>query len=1189
MMLNDFLFHEADKFIGDNTMKKSEKLLCDRANVLSKYILDEAIGKSDITKFIDTFHQNITWYSTGCKSVYSGINEVKHFVANNFISSNCRYNIIDQKLKAYPINDMFCYVCGGIKIKFSNVDGTSENTISRYITCIWCEDDGDLRLYHVHFSAQDDTPVGDILVRRSAAEENNILLKQKLQETSKTLEQMNNQLSILANNICGGVTVCELDEKFTIISASEGFFPLIGYSKDELTNSLSNTMESLFVENDLAHTKLEIQEQLKNGNKFNVEYRIRRKDGSVVTIMDNGVVLPADVSTDLPRVLSVLTDITHQKELETELKLCGKRYEVAMYSSDIAMFEYDVLTKDLSLFGDLSDMYGINSVIANGPETFVRMGIISKEYAADYLEMYRQIHSGMLQASCFVTTNDKNGVSHDYLLSLTNVFDDSGKPIRAIGVRKNVSNMRQLRQEQDYAKTMTAEQHLVYEVNVSRDLIINCDEEWSNTTGIKNIRTFSDLKTAAIRKLIAPEFHEVIRQKLSSEFIIEAYEHGQKVITFEYKEKFVGKEVQWHKQVVNIIKDAITGEIFARGYVSNIHNKKMKELKSTDDRKLYEAMLARATTLYEVNVTQDVFIGGHEDWSSLFGIQPTDCYSDMIFELTHKVIHPEDVKGFQEAYLRDNILKAQEEGKFQIVYDYRRPDKTGEFIWVRCTLHLYEDPQNNDVKGHSYLENINDDKCKEIQLIYNAEHDYLTTLYNKSATEKYITNFLESSEGKVGKHAYFIIDLDNFKSINDNFGHAFGDAVLSRSAANLKELFRDIDILGRIGGDEFAVLIKNISSAKAAYNKAKEICQKLFDSFNKEDAVFTVSASIGVALYPTHGKTYTELYQNSDTALYISKEKGRNRYTTYNNNMEPMVSKTNEIDVKEHIEPKVFESNIVEYVFKVIYETNNKALAISLVLELLGKHYNVSRAYIFEYTKDGTAMSNTFEWCNISISPQKDNLQDVPNDGLSDYPTLFEPDGIMLLTNVDNTSPVVRRLLEPQGIVSMLQFGIYKKDKFVGFIGFDECEYVWEPTKREITDLQSIANILSVFLQEMRSVEKINEMRNISMSIIHALDSYAYVCDPENFEILFINNKTQELIEGITPGCICYKIIRGQDQPCGNCPMIEMIKNGVDKYSMDIFNHHINICVNATSSWIDWIDGKRACLINSIDITRFKK
>lgn len=1163
--------------------------MCDKALELTKAVyLDESdINCLDV--LIDKFHGDITWRATNCRSMLSGISTIKQYLIEEFKNRSDLYRLKDAAFAVYPLSDKFCYVCSDVTMLPKVESANDIPNIMQHTTYIWGYVDGDLFLHHVHISVDDDTITSDSAIKTALVERNNALLEQRLRERTHMLNEKTDELERLANNVFGGVIICNFDDKFTIKYASDGFFPLIGYSRTEFEGTLSSSLGSLLTDNDAKRICMDIHEQLNSKNSFSIEYRINKKDGSVITVLDNGVLLPKKDNDDTTYLQSILTDITAQKEVETNLRISEKRYEVALQASEISIFEYNLLTKDLTLFGGISDMYGITSVIPNGPETFVRTGIIDAEYGDDYLEMYRQIHSGVLNANCFVTTKDKDGQAHDYMLSLTNVFDENGKPIRAIGVRKNITDLRQLRKEQDFAKTMSAESHLIYEANITRDVVISYDIEWAKSVGISEAKCFSQVIGISLKKAVPIEFHDMINQRLSAEFIIEAFERGQKVINFEYKRKFNINQYQWHKQTVNIIKDTITGDIFVRGYISNINNKKIREQRQIDDRKLYEAMLSKASTLYEINVTQDLFIAGHEDWAELFGIEPTNSYDVMMTALMKKAIHPDDVDKFAQIYTRDNILKAHSEGQYQLIMEYRRPSKSGDFIWVKCTLHLYDDPHSGDIKGHSYIEDIDDEKRKEIQLIYNAEHDFLTTLLNKAATEKYINNFLESSEGKSGKHAFFIIDLDNFKAINDNFGHAFGDAVLSRSATNLKELFRDIDILGRIGGDEFVVLIKNIGSAKVAINKAREICQKLFDSYSKEEKVHTISTSIGVALYPTHGKDYTSLYKNSDTALYISKEMGRNRYTTYNSSMEPMVSTTNEIDVRGNIEPKVFENNIVEYAFKVIYETNNKAVAISSVLELIGKHYNVSRAYIFEYTKDGDYLNNTFEWCNVGISPQKENLQNIPNSSIVGYDTLFEPDGIMLLPNIENASDDVKRLIEPQDIISMVQFGIYKKDKFVGFIGFDECEYSWEPTKREISDLQNISNILSVFLQEMRSVEKINEMRNISMSIIHALDSYAYVCDPENFEILFVNNKTLELIEDIATGCTCYKVIRGLDKPCGNCPMIEMIRHDVDRYSMEVFNQHLNITVNATSSWIDWIDGKHACLINSIDITQYKQ
>ncbi len=157
--------------------------------------------------------------------------------------------------------------------------------------------------------------------------------------------------------------------------------------------------------------------------------------------------------------------------------------------------------------------------------------------------------------------------------------------------------------------------------------------------------------------------------------------------------------------------------------------------------------------------------------------------------------------------------------------------------------------------------------------------DGLTGITNRAGFEKSFKSvFVEQS----GKGALFLIDLDNFKAVNDNLGHPEGDAVLIHTAQVLKTVFRGTDIVARLGGDEFVVYAPTMESADVIRVKSQhflEIVQKTYDL--PSGGSVTVTASVGVALFPAHGSTYEVLYNSADTALYAAKEKGKNRYVLY--------------------------------------------------------------------------------------------------------------------------------------------------------------------------------------------------------------------------------------------------------------------------------------------------------------------
>ena len=165
-------------------------------------------------------------------------------------------------------------------------------------------------------------------------------------------------------------------------------------------------------------------------------------------------------------------------------------------------------------------------------------------------------------------------------------------------------------------------------------------------------------------------------------------------------------------------------------------------------------------------------------------------------------------------------------------------------------------------------------------LIYYAENDELTGIFNRRAFEHKVRSWMDSEEC-TGKQAFLMMDVDLFKEINDVYGHAVGDKVLKQVGKILRETFRGSDILGRIGGDEFMVFMKDITEKELAARKAEKLKEKLLEIDFPELKGRKITASMGIAFFPDAGESYKEVYICADKALYEAKRSGRNGYHIY--------------------------------------------------------------------------------------------------------------------------------------------------------------------------------------------------------------------------------------------------------------------------------------------------------------------
>lgn len=169
---------------------------------------------------------------------------------------------------------------------------------------------------------------------------------------------------------------------------------------------------------------------------------------------------------------------------------------------------------------------------------------------------------------------------------------------------------------------------------------------------------------------------------------------------------------------------------------------------------------------------------------------------------------------------------------------------------------------------------------EKARLLKRAQRDALTGLYNKKTTQDLIERSLEEGEAE-SCNGLLIMDVDYFKQVNDTYGHIVGDKVLKTFGYLLARQFREHDIAGRIGGDEFMVLIRNINNGSIAENRVKKLIDEVRSLEIPEMDGNGITISVGLAFSSEHGTTFMELYRHADTALYQVKQGGRNGFSVY--------------------------------------------------------------------------------------------------------------------------------------------------------------------------------------------------------------------------------------------------------------------------------------------------------------------
>ena len=197
---------------------------------------------------------------------------------------------------------------------------------------------------------------------------------------------------------------------------------------------------------------------------------------------------------------------------------------------------------------------------------------------------------------------------------------------------------------------------------------------------------------------------------------------------------------------------------------------------------------------------------------------------------------------------------------------------------MRIIARIFYWDDDESIRMFIYRQNIDTQKQQEERILEQLNRDSLSGLYNKAATQNLIRRCLTEEPGRL--YAFFMLDIDFFKKVNDTWGHTMGDLVIEDFAGLLRRQFRDSDIVGRIGGDEFVVFIAAPSRAWVE-EKAKNLLEILRYDFKNEGKQCHISTSIGIALSPEAGDDFDSLYQNADFALYQVKKHGKDDYTIF--------------------------------------------------------------------------------------------------------------------------------------------------------------------------------------------------------------------------------------------------------------------------------------------------------------------
>ncbi len=337
---------------------------------------------------------------------------------------------------------------------------------------------------------------------------------------------------------------------------------------------------------------------------------------------------------------------------------------------------------------------------------------------------------------------------------------------------------------------------------------------------------------------------------------------GQGIVHMEYRLRTKEEKIVWITDTTRVMEDE-TGRWYWCMVIdtSELKNMQAREARTTERyRILFEIS---ESILYEYDLTHHVLRASGHFFKSFGYAVPEQMVEENYYPLDISIIHPDDMDLFMSMQYK---IKASLGAATALL---RIRSARDQWFWCKVNQVAWVDRQDNSLKAIGKIENVDEETRAMNKLLEDVQRDPFTGLFNKPATGELVQREISADSTKRG--ALCIIDVDNFKQVNDSLGHAMGDTVIKRLASGLAGIFRSDDIVGRIGGDEFIVYVKNMPKLRPLLQKMDVVMDFFKQTFEDGDIRVSISCSVGIALFPKDGESYEELYKLADKALYRSK------------------------------------------------------------------------------------------------------------------------------------------------------------------------------------------------------------------------------------------------------------------------------------------------------------------------------
>ena len=649
----------------------------------------------------------------------------------------------------------------------------------------------------------------------------------------------------ILNSLPGMAYQCLYDENWTMKFISKGCFGLTGYKANDLLDNNNISYSDVILRKDREKVRKTIKKAVSDKRRFKIEYRIKTKEDEEKWVWEQGSAI-YDEHGNVNYLLGFITDITENKLKNRSLKETKRRLEMAIKGANLGIWDWNIENETITINNNWAEMLGYQkSDIKPKLSEWERLLHPNDEkLVLKKLQEHLEGKSEYYEAEQRLRTNDNK---YKWIRDIGKVFerDENGKPVRAVGIHLDIDKTKRMNNilkesERKFRKYINNAPVGIF-VTDEKGNINEINKQAVKMTGYKK------------DKLLEMSLYDLsAREDRAINFFMKKFKSKEKI---ELEDKFIKKNGEIFYAKVNGI---VIGENKFLGFVEDIDRRVKTENRLKKQKAYFEQLFNESTEGIVLLNNKGTVLKVNDFFLNIFGYNREEVKGENIDEL----ITPED-KRDEGVYYTEQVMDGKD-----IIEESIRKTKSGEHINV--SIHAFPIKlEEGQIGIYGIYNDITARKTEEEKRKFLSFHDQLTELYNR----RYFENEMERLNNSRKTPISIIVgDLDGLKDVNDNFGHRAGDKYIKDTADIIRNVTRNEDIVARIGGDEYAVLLPETDE-----EDVKRVIERISSKieFRNKRKNNSISISIGYAVKNSDNEDLEKIFRRADAMMYRNKRKNK--------------------------------------------------------------------------------------------------------------------------------------------------------------------------------------------------------------------------------------------------------------------------------------------------------------------------